>query len=763
MNIRPAPQIMLLMGVLVFNPTLSFAQSAATTTTNNTPEFTRTLRSVAVDDLVERNLDTGVYKGSPKVLANLEHYKNNYYNTLASNRGEPIAQYIPPPCDQPQPTEFDAEGCRIVNSLFTDVSAPKLQAKYRDRVRRGRDVWHKGTFGGQDYFIQHVGAGIFGESREPDQSHWLDTRTRDDRYRKYGMINDPDCEKGDESTFWLDRCKDSHSTGVIGIRKYYNTRPTPGFDPMTSPYEEGEIGLGKRFVTAQACSVCHTAFDPTNPPKDPNNPKWENLTGHIGNQYTNNTNQFFSSLPDDHFARILYETFPPGTVDTTSGHMDFRLNPSTQNNITDFQNRRVFEEVMKHPITGEISKARTRHVLKGGEDSVGEKLALMRVYLNIGLCFDECSVKNFPHHGALTGPESEYHPLRIKACYQKCEPWNQAESKMDDLTSYLLTGGPFYLKDATDIDGTPGSAYIDESLVPQGREVYSRECARCHSTKVPPEAIKYDKDALAKFYQGHVFGREQDWRTELGLHGKSQKFTANYLKDGVPIQFANDAVFGQDWLGNDELTPYHEVGTNRCRAFHSNQMEGEIWEEFSSETYKARPHTGNVPRVTNPLIPLIGGTESWFDGDENPGGGTGYYRNVSLLSIWAHAPFLHNNMLGELKRLPDEGIDYTVKGRIMMFEDAMERLLMSDDVNATPHRELKIPLVSVDTKIPTKVGGTPIIPIDGGSPIAEIGNTNPHAPLYMQCSDYVVNKGHQFGIDLNVQHKRALTEFIKTL
>jgi hypothetical protein len=192
-------------------------------------------------------------------------------------------------------------------------------------------------------------------------------------------------------------------------------------------------------------------------------------------------------------------------------------------------------------------------------------------------------------------------------------------------------------------------------------------------------------------------------------------------------------------------------------------MEGQVWEEFSSETYKARPHTGKIPRIVNPLVPLRGGSEAWFDGDENPGGGTGYYRNVSLLSIWAHAPFLHNNMLGNLRRLPDGGIDYTVKGRVSMFEDAMARLLMSDDINATPHREPKIPRIAMDTKLPTKIGGTPIIPVKAGSPVADIGNTNPHAPLYMQCSDYVVNKGHQFGIDLTLHQKRSLIEFMKTL
>ena len=192
-------------------------------------------------------------------------------------------------------------------------------------------------------------------------------------------------------------------------------------------------------------------------------------------------------------------------------------------------------------------------------------------------------------------------------------------------------------------------------------------------------------------------------------------------------------------------------------------MEGEVWAEFSSETYKARPKTDEIPRIVNPLIPIRGNEEAWIDGDENPGGGTGYYRNVSLLSIWSHAPFLHNNMLGNLRRLPDGSIDFTVKGRIAMFEDAMAQLLMSDDIKVTPHRAPIIPRVPIDTKLPTKIGGDPIIPVDAGTPIAHMGNTNPHAPIYMQCSDLVVNKGHQFGVNLSLREKQSLVEFMKTL
>jgi hypothetical protein len=81
----------------------------------------------------------------------------------------------------------------------------------------------------------------------------------------------------------------------------------------------------------------------------------------------------------------------------------------------------------------------------------------------------------------------------------------------------------------------------------------------------------------------------------------------------------------------------------------------------------------------------------------------------------------------------------------------------------TPHLTPLIPRVPVDTKLPTKIGGDPILPVKAGTPIAHMGKTNPHAPIYMQCSDLVVNKGHQFGIDLSLIEKQALIEFMKTL
>ena len=56
-----------------------------------------------------------------------------------------------------------------------------------------------------------------------------------------------------------------------------------------------------------------------------------------------------------------------------------------------------------------------------------------------------------------------------------------------------------------------------------------------------------------------------------------------------------------------------------------------------------------------------------------PAGGRGYYRTASLVSIWATAPFLHNNSLGIFNGDP------SVTGRIAAYNDAVHKLLWPKD------------------------------------------------------------------------------------
>lgn len=767
----------------------------------NTP-YRHTLRSVALDDLAERNiLPLGIYKGTPELNAKRDWYDANFYATLAAkkvwNPGtspashefqgpitwkiEPIPQAPPPPCDQPQPTGYDAESCRYVMSLFKDVEAvdPAKAKAYREQVRRGRDVWFKGTFGNQDEIYQHF-ARTTPEGIKDIWYPWLDTRERDQRFSKYGVINDPDCVQGDASTFWWDKCPDPHSSGVLGYRKYF-ADPTVDksgkvvFDPATSPYRDDELKNNLRFVVGHPCVQCHVGFDPTNPPANPNLPKWENLSATIGNQHINQPTMFFQGAPKNSLANVALQAGRVGTIDTSLVANDFQNNPGTQNNIMDFQNRIVRKHRMKDPVTGEIREGLTQNVLKGGEDSVGDHLALIRVYVNIGMCTEECWAPNFPKPGSFFGDKVKQKPFRIAQCAKDCEAWNYADAKMGDLAAFLITGGPTYLMQAAEVDGTPGSKFVDLAKVPQGRKVFARECAACHSTKVAPENIRNDREALARYYDGHVFGKEDYWQYEFDeAERSSPEFIAKHLikdaKTGAlrPKQFGPEGVnrgevFGQDWLGNDELVPFNIIGTNSCRALHDNHNEGHIFEEFSSLDFKERKSPGSVPKVINRMFPLIGGKQ-W--GERQIEGGAGYLRNISLLSVWATAPFLHNNAIGELTYGPDgKTIDATVAGRIKQFEMAYDELMRSDDPKVAGARPQKITRLGLDFKLPLREDGQGFIklPLSEGTPLGYFTSLNPHRPFFAKCDDLVENKGHQFGVSLSASDKLALREFLKMM
>jgi hypothetical protein len=274
-------------------PTLSAYDMPTGHVPVSTEAYRSTNRSVSLQDLVDRKLTTGVYTGTPYWQKRADWFEKNFYNTLAARkiwkegtspdthkRGgkvtwtyQPIPQYVPPPCSDMQPTGYDAEGCRYVLGLFKDVEAkdPIKANTMREQVRRGRDVWFKGTFGNQDENTM-LQARVVG--KENMYYPWLDTRTRAQRFSKWGLINDPDCVQGDASTNWYDKCQDPHSSGVLGYRKYYTEqiKDKTGkvvYDPQTAPYSETEIKENKRYVIGHPCVQCHVGFDPTNPPETP--------------------------------------------------------------------------------------------------------------------------------------------------------------------------------------------------------------------------------------------------------------------------------------------------------------------------------------------------------------------------------------------------------------------------------------------------------------------------------------------------------------
>jgi hypothetical protein len=142
-----------------------------------------------------------------------------------------------------------------------------------------------------------------------------------------------------------------------------------------------------------------------------------------------------------------------------------------------------------------------------------------------------------------------------------------------------------------------------------------------------------------------------------------------------------------------------------ARALGTNAIDGDIWARFSSATYKSLPPTGTFVREyrlakgrlveKKPQEPLDPKTDIRIRFPA-PGGGRGYYRSPTLVNLWATAPYLHNNSVGDYYTVkrdpptrqilskqfapndgtpPEDEIDVSVEGRLMMFQDGIEKLL----------------------------------------------------------------------------------------
>jgi hypothetical protein len=149
-----------------------------------------------------------------------------------------------------------------------------------------------------------------------------------------------------------------------------------------------------------------------------------------------------------------------------------------------------------------------------------------------------------------------------------------------------------------------------------------------------------------------------------------------WLRDPEYAAWAREAVEHPDFwrynfLSTDFRVPVNYVGTNSARAMATNAINGHMWEDFSSKTFRSMKSIGSVSYFN----PFTGRDELYtprhrVTGDAPAGGGgPGFYRPASLMSVWATAPLLHNNSLGHFNNDP------SVKGRLEAYDDAIHKLL----------------------------------------------------------------------------------------
>lgn len=646
---------------------------------------------------------------------------------------------------------------------------------------KGRNTWNLWCAGNQEFWdrVAREELGLF------DLLKTLDSRKRDQRFKELGLINQPgyrQATKPDKNGIWLDEAVEPESeaikpevfgraTGVLGFRLFGN----PAFTGeaaknwnaekyYSDPKYATQKGLVRPYRVGVSCGSCHIAFNPSKPPDDVNNPKWENLASAIGNQYIVEGKVFAPNVKEGGFFGEMLKTQPRGTSDTSRIAQDNLNNPNAINPIFELGARLAVaqEETMGGEtllIPEEKQTMNVPHILKDGADSVGVPGAAIRVYVNIGM-FSEHWLQQ---HNALIGLVPQK-PFSIKLAQEHSVFWKATEQKVTHIAEFFTRLKSFRLENAPG-----GKEYMtkEPAVLERGGVVFGQNCASCHSSKRPPPNTP---DEAAWFAQ-----------------------------QAVKPEFRDDNFFS-----DDRRHPVTKIKTNAARAFGTNARQGHIWANFSSETYKQLPSPGGI-EVWNP----------YTEATENfpiPEGGPGYYRTPSLIACWSSAPFLHNNMLGKFTGDP------SVKGRMEAFNDAAQKLLWPDkrlgkesiwrtsqECEFTIHGDYLPPALKVLLKSQLDPDGYFRIGyVPAGTPVNLLANVDPKtdpknlavlllkinktlleikqqnldsaaarevmkreiAPALWKvskCPDLVEDRGHYFGTDLSDSDKQALIEYLKTL
>ena len=645
---------------------------------------------------------------------------------------------------------------------------------------KGRNAWHLWTACNDAFWdeMARQSGGLV------DLLKTLDSRNRGSRFKELGLINEPgyrQAKTADQFGLWLDEpTSDSppavdpqiygRSTGVLGFRLF----PNPAFTGdavahwnadhfYNDPKYAGNPALVRPYRIGVSCSVCHVAPNPLNPPNDPENPEWKNLASVIGNQYLHEGRVFAPGAKPGSFFWEILRAQPRGTSDTSRLATDNINNPNAINPIFLLNERlRIgHEEVLSGEtllLPGASPRMKVPRFLKDGADSVGFTGAALRVFVNAGLFYRHW----LEQHQLLYGL-TEQKPFSIRRAQTESPEWRATEAMLPNLAKFFARLEPLHLADAPG-----GKAYLtsDSIVLDHGRTIFALHCAGCHSSKQPPPDME-----------------RKTW----------------FLTQSRDPEFWKD-----NFLSNEEIYPVAEIGTNAARASATNATRGHVWDSFSSETYKTRPAPSPI-QVWNPYTKQ----------DETfsfPADGRGYYRTPSLISIWATAPFLHNNSVGQFNGDP------SVKGRIEAFNDAIEKLLWPEKrlgrqsiwrTSAISNLEIPGNLIpeAIRNLLGKEIDSDGVFrlgPIPQDTPINLLANIDPRAdpaqlaemaikirtilaqvrneqldpdatrllmkrelaPMLFKlskCPDLIEDRGHLFGTTLADEDKLALIEFLKTL
>jgi hypothetical protein len=421
----------------------------------------------------------------------------------------------------------------------------------------------------------------------------------------------------------------------------------------------------KPYRVGMSCGFCHVGPNPIRPPADPENPRWENLSSNVGAQYFWVDRIFVWDQDPTSYVFQMFHTSRPGALDTSLVSTDNINNPRTMNAVYalgprleqalrtgketlsggGLDNKQLNDYVKDGPLTRfyrQPDTVWTPRVLKDGADSVGALGALNRVFLNIGLFSEEWLL----HFNALVGGKRTT-PIEIAVARKNSSYWEATEAQTPDMALFFLkTATPHYLKDAPG-----GAAHLtaDAATLARGKVVFAERCARCHSSKAPTPPPAADVGGCVGPGYLDCWNRYWSWT-------KTEAFKKEMREIVQRDDFLQDNL-----LSNDLRVPVTLLETNACSPLATNGIGGNIWDNFTSQSYKDLPAVGKVT-VHDPFT----GEAASYD---MPAGGRGYTRPASLISLWSTAPFLLNNSVGRFEPSP------SVAARMRSFEDSIEKML----------------------------------------------------------------------------------------
>lgn len=404
-----------------------------------------------------------------------------------------------------------------------DEDDPKsyLRSKYSElseaECKKGGLVWYTPNRSNRFYWYGLVNEPCFEQATAPDEyGLWLDRRKKDcpsdpfENETKY-----PGVKLGARGTTVPLGSFYGKASGIVGLRLF----PNPDFNEAAKEKWDAAIkknpdafytdldfynnkNLVRPYRVGMSCGFCHVGPAPSNPPADPENPQWANLNSNPGAQYFW-VDRIFIWNPRDaksNFIFQLFHTSKPGTLDTSFVSTDNINNPRTMNAVYSLGARLVAAKQWKEKIAGgELDNKQfndfpqtkvlsglflppetvfTPHVLKDASDSVGGLGALNRVYLNIGLFSEEWLL----HFNPLVGGK-RITPIKITDADKNSSYWQATTQQTPDMALFFLKSArPDKLADTPYGKANPP----DPAKLDRGKIVFAENCARCHSSKQPP-------------------------------------------------------------------------------------------------------------------------------------------------------------------------------------------------------------------------------------------------------------------------------------